>query len=485
MSAFASTNKTFRLFIIVLLACCVAFAVSLAPAVADDAQAATTLSTSGKVSGKSYTTKTLGVNSASATDTKGYVGSRASTAKGLNYVKAKKSSSYGGSVTYTVWCGSKYYSGSNGKAVGSSKAITAVKMNLTSTMLKKYDIAYRVYLKGYGWMPWVKNNTKTGTSSTSHPVIALQAKLVSKGKSLGATYSYTDARYVGAGFFNLTKDLKTDNAIVKACKAAKCTTWKSVDSLKAGCRWIGKNVTYAATSTGDAPKGAMSAARLKVEAPRCFISKKGDCYTMSAGMYWMARYVGYTTAKGISGQRAKFPATSYAVDYTTYATDGKISIAKYGEVGKLQKTDADGNLLYLDAEGAETIEVTDTPAWVQAKDAKGEPLFVGADGKTTTTDTGIIAPAAMTKHDSILNKDYYCTADDHLVCLYENSSWATVTIDGAYRIFDPLTYGQITVSYPKYLTSNITYATANKYAKDMIAGVDAPKYETNTYKRPL
>lgn len=475
MNASASASKTLRLMITLALACCVAFAISLTPAIADDAHAATKLSVSAKVSGKSYTTKTVALNSTSTTN---FVGSKSSTAKGLNYVKAKKSATYAGNVTYTVYSGTKSYTAKNGTAAGSSKAITAVKMSLTSTMAKKYDIAYRVYVKGYGWLPWVKNGVKTGTSVTTHPVTALQAKLVTKGKSLGATANYTNARYVSAGFFNLTKDLKIDNAIVTVAKAAGVTSnAKTAAAAEKGFMWVVKNVKYDASASSGTitTKGAIAAARLKTEATKAFVNKKGDCYTMSAAVYWLARYAGLTSS-AISGQRAAYAASSYALDYSGYMDKGG--------------TIADDPVLLVKGKGLQVGIATDEYGHIiQALDGNGNPLYLNWENDTvslTTEFTDVPAPCGTIRTDNVSGTDYFTDAEGNFVYSPATYSWATITIGGVKYIYDPVyQYSQnktfsTDASKACYKAYHLTYEEAAAWAK---GGSD--EFESNTYCQQL
>jgi uncharacterized protein YjdB len=56
-------------------------------------------------------------------------------------------------------------------------------------MAKKYDVYYRVYTQGYGWLAWAKNGASAGTSGKGKRIEAVQVVLVKKnGKAPSASY---------------------------------------------------------------------------------------------------------------------------------------------------------------------------------------------------------------------------------------------------------------------------------------------------------
>ena len=80
----------------------------------------------------------------------------------------------------------------NGKASGSGKRnITGVKVWLTGAAAKKYNVYYRMYFKGYGWLGWAKNKQVAGTTKDFAHASAIQVKLVAKGAAApGRTASH-------------------------------------------------------------------------------------------------------------------------------------------------------------------------------------------------------------------------------------------------------------------------------------------------------
>lgn len=69
--------------------------------------------------------------------------------------------------------------------------LKAIKIKLTGDLADHFDVYYRVYLKGYGWLGWAKNGEKAGSHSTSLCICAVQIKLVPKGADApGSTSSH-------------------------------------------------------------------------------------------------------------------------------------------------------------------------------------------------------------------------------------------------------------------------------------------------------
>ena len=72
-------------------------------------------------------------------------------------------------------------SGQPSGTTGQSKAIQAVKIELTGTQANNYDIYYRAHVQTYGWLGWAKNGASAGTSGYSKRIEGIQIKLVAKG----------------------------------------------------------------------------------------------------------------------------------------------------------------------------------------------------------------------------------------------------------------------------------------------------------------
>jgi uncharacterized protein YjdB len=64
---------------------------------------------------------------------------------------------------------------------GQSLRMEAVELSLTGDIAKDYDIYYRAYVQGLGWLSWAANGQKAGSASKSLRMEGLEVKLVAKG----------------------------------------------------------------------------------------------------------------------------------------------------------------------------------------------------------------------------------------------------------------------------------------------------------------
>ena len=141
----------------------------------------------------SYKTRLTGASSWGSVKKSGSTSGSTSAGKSIGSLAVKISRndtdfSYSGSIKYSIrttksdsssnWSSYK----SNYSTAGSKNSkIRAIKIQLTGEMAEKYDVYYRVYISGYGWMGWAKNGQKAGTSGTTLNISAVQVKLVAKG----------------------------------------------------------------------------------------------------------------------------------------------------------------------------------------------------------------------------------------------------------------------------------------------------------------
>ena len=79
----------------------------------------------------------------------------------------------------------------NGNVSGSpdlGRRIEAIAATFTGEAAANYDLYYRTYVRGYGWLGWAANGTAAGTRGLSKPIYAIQFDLVKKGgKAPGST----------------------------------------------------------------------------------------------------------------------------------------------------------------------------------------------------------------------------------------------------------------------------------------------------------
>ena len=123
------------------------------------------------------------------------------TKKGLRAVKIKLTGlkrNASGSICYKVYDKGKGWSSAkaDGKTAGrSSTPIQAVRIWMTGDASAHYDVLYRVYIKGFGWQPWVKNKTKAGIVKKDVYVSALQVKLSPKTAAAAGVADIVGVRY--------------------------------------------------------------------------------------------------------------------------------------------------------------------------------------------------------------------------------------------------------------------------------------------------
>ena len=89
-----------------------------------------------------------------------------------------------GDVKYRAYIqGKKWTQGwkQNGATAGLKNArIEALQIKLTGDLAKKYNIWYRTYVDGYGWLDWASNKDISGSTGLDLPIAAVQVKLVKK-----------------------------------------------------------------------------------------------------------------------------------------------------------------------------------------------------------------------------------------------------------------------------------------------------------------
>ena len=88
---------------------------------------------------------------------------------GISYRAYRKESDW-----ETTWSSNGEISGVQGKR------INAVAINLTGPVAEEYDVYYRVYVTGFGWLDWAKNGAASGVTGLSYSLEAIQVVLVKK-----------------------------------------------------------------------------------------------------------------------------------------------------------------------------------------------------------------------------------------------------------------------------------------------------------------
>lgn len=101
------------------------------------------------------------------------------------FVMRLNSAGIGGAVQYRAYIqGMRWSQGwkTSGKTAGQAdKRIEALQIKLTGDIAAQYDIYYRAYVAGYGWLGWAKNGGTAGSTGLNLAVSAVQVVMVSKG----------------------------------------------------------------------------------------------------------------------------------------------------------------------------------------------------------------------------------------------------------------------------------------------------------------
>ena len=94
-------------------------------------------------------------------------------------------------VSGVGWQGWDTPSASEGGTTGQGRAVEAVRLRLTGSLAKDYDVYYRVHASNIGWMAWTKDGEEAGTTGMSCSLEAVQIKLIKKGASHPNTSGYS------------------------------------------------------------------------------------------------------------------------------------------------------------------------------------------------------------------------------------------------------------------------------------------------------
>ena len=89
------------------------------------------------------------------------------------------------------WQGWDTPSAFEGGTTGQGRAVEAVRLRLTGSLAKDYDVYYRVHASNIGWMAWAKDGEEAGTTGMSCSLEAVQIKLIKKGASHPDTTGYS------------------------------------------------------------------------------------------------------------------------------------------------------------------------------------------------------------------------------------------------------------------------------------------------------
>ena len=81
---------------------------------------------------------------------------------------------------------------------GRSLALEGIQIRLSGDISKEYNVFYRTYTSGYGWLDWASNGNFAGTQGLSRSILGIQISLVPIGTEMPATGS--DVSFVTNSF---------------------------------------------------------------------------------------------------------------------------------------------------------------------------------------------------------------------------------------------------------------------------------------------
>ena len=104
------------------------------------------------------------------------------------------------------WQGWDTPSASEGGTTGQGRAVEAVRLRLTGSLAKDYDVYYRVHASNIGWMAWSKDGEEAGTTGMSCSLEAVQIELIKKGASHPDTTGYSHLEIPTLTYSSQAKD---------------------------------------------------------------------------------------------------------------------------------------------------------------------------------------------------------------------------------------------------------------------------------------
>lgn len=157
---------------------------------------------------------------------------------------SSQGSGFSGGISYTAHVSNVGWllTATNGVELKSgANTVQAIKVSLSGDYAKYFDVYYRVYISGYGWMGWALNGAAAGTTGLNKNVEAYQVKLVLKGAPAPGS---TDKSFSDQNGF-LRPVSARQRAIVAACHVVPspgpglCAAWVTNVFQYAGYGYIG------------------------------------------------------------------------------------------------------------------------------------------------------------------------------------------------------------------------------------------------------
>ena len=212
----------------------------------------------------------------------------------------------------------------------SNKRISAIRISLTGEAADYFDVYYRVYLPGFGWLHWTSNGAFSGSTGLGYNIQGVQVRIRAIGK--GAPGKTITTFFDGSSYSSVQK---------KAMAVLKSTG----GTLKGAYNW-GTGIKYYKNT----PKPASGKDHLTYYANYAYTYKRGNCYGKAASFCMMARLLGYTCnfregyVVSKTGGLAEHGWTEIYINGEKYVVDvsGKDWMIHYGDKGTWVYTDLNG-----------------------------------------------------------------------------------------------------------------------------------------------
>ena len=296
-------------------------------------------------------------------------GSAKASAKAMKGIKVTLSG-VKGTVNYKLSGAKKAVKGKNGKAAAPGAAAQTLSVSLSGAAKKKYNVYYRTYTPGYGWLGWAKNGDAAGTKVKGKCISAVQVKLLAKNKTMKAYKATEDGACISAkGYYNgLTGDIATDHEVADLAKGK--TLLEAFDEFN-------DMMDYYAYPNRATLGYKFPAKRFITEAKTAFAKEKGDCYTYTAGFTCVARFLGYKAtpvAGKLKNKYGIYNASSWCLVKNTDEDTGEVRFEIWNPelqdsvIGDKDSVFVDQTKLVLDENGKPVMDGGD---YVYEKDADG------------------------------------------------------------------------------------------------------------------
>lgn len=157
--------------------------------------------------------------------------------KRLEAIKvALKNKPYSGGISYKANVqGYGWLNASNGAVsgkAGEGKRIEAIQLSLTGEMANHYDVYYRVYANGYGWLGWAKNGQSAGTQGLSRQIEAVNVVLVEKGKKAPGSTSKPFLTKPNVAYASYVQSIGWTNTVKNGALSGTQGQSKPVEAIK-------------------------------------------------------------------------------------------------------------------------------------------------------------------------------------------------------------------------------------------------------------